>query len=37
MLLGGYDRKVAAAVVEPVRAQIEQTDGREPAGLMNPL
>ncbi len=29
MLLGWYDREVAAALFEPVRAQIEQTDDRE--------
>ncbi len=37
MLLGFYDREVAAAVFEPVRAQIEQTDDQDLAGLANPL
>jgi len=37
MLLGWYDREVAAAVFEPVRAQIEQTDDQDLAGLANPL
>ena len=37
MLLGWYDREVAAAVFEPVRAQMEQADNEDLAAVANPL
>ncbi len=37
MLLGRYDREVAAAVFEPVRAQMEQADNEDLAAVANPL
>ena len=35
--MGWYDREVAAAVFEPVRAQMEQADNEDLAAVANPL